>query len=130
MLSRVGGAGSGESQELNWNFSRDSQKFGQQSQGLVEIAFTTESMPPPAKRRKPDSVAVEEITFDPTARQDYLTGFHKRKLQRAKHAQEIAEKKARAERIKERRKVNMLDDGMIWRSLTWCIATGGEEKRS
>ena len=62
-------------------------------------------MGPPPKRRKIETIAVEEITFDTAARQEYLTGFHKRKLQRAKHAQEIAEKKARAERVEGRRKV-------------------------
>lgn len=61
-------------------------------------------MAPPPKRRKTDSTRVEEVTFDLADRQDYLTGFHKRKLQRAKHAKEIAEKKARAERIEHRRK--------------------------
>ncbi|KAF7514159.1 hypothetical protein GJ744_004484 [Endocarpon pusillum] len=62
-------------------------------------------MTPPAKRRKTDSTTAEELTFDPADRQDYLTGFHKRKLQRAKHGREIAEKKARAERIEQRRKL-------------------------
>lgn len=69
-------------------------------------------MPPPSKRRKTDSAIIEEITFDLDARQDYLTGFHKRKLQRAKHAKEIAEKKARADRIEHRRKVCFL---CVWR---------------
>lgn len=50
--------------------------------------------------------AVEEVTFDPSAREEYLTGFHKRKLERAKHAREVAEKKARAEKIDERRRVS------------------------
>jgi ribosomal RNA-processing protein 17 len=68
-------------------------------------------MPPPTKRRKTNTNAVEEIVFDSSARQEYLTGFHKRKLQRAKHAQELAEKKAREERIEERRKVCILFSG-------------------
>jgi hypothetical protein len=63
------------------------------------------AMQPPAKKRRVETIAVEEINFDTTARQEYLTGFHKRKLQRAKHAQEAAEKKARLERIEDRRKV-------------------------
>ena len=65
-------------------------------------------MPPPTKRRRlgPVSVsAVEEVNFDPSARQEYLTGFHKRKLARAKHARELAEKKEREERLKERRRL-------------------------
>lgn len=63
-------------------------------------------MPPKAKRRKIDVKAVEEVTFDTDARQEYLTGFHKRKLERAKHAREIAEKKARAEKLAERKRVS------------------------
>jgi ribosomal RNA-processing protein 17 len=61
-------------------------------------------MSPHPKRQKVESTTVEEIPFDLAARQDYLSGFHKRKLQRAKYAREIAEKKARADRIEERRK--------------------------
>jgi ribosomal RNA-processing protein 17 len=62
-------------------------------------------MPPPTKRRKVVTTTVEEINFDPDARQEFLTGFHKRKLERAKNAQKIAEKKAREERNETRRKV-------------------------
>ena len=62
-------------------------------------------MPPPTKRRKTEPTVVEEITFDPSARQEYLTGFHKRKLERAKHAREIAEKQARLEKLEARKQV-------------------------
>ncbi|KAH8698301.1 nucleolar protein 12-domain-containing protein [Talaromyces proteolyticus] len=61
-------------------------------------------MAPQAKRRKIAS-AVEEINFDPAARQEFLTGFHKRKLQRIKVAQEYAEQKAREEKREERKKI-------------------------
>ncbi|KAJ9294264.1 hypothetical protein DTO271G3_7126 [Paecilomyces variotii] len=61
-------------------------------------------MGPQLKKRKL-TTAVEEVTFDDTARHEFLTGFHKRKLQRAKHAQEIAEKRAREERIQHRKKL-------------------------
>ena len=61
-------------------------------------------VPPPAKRRKTTS-GIEEIIFDFDARADYLTGFHKRKVQRAKQAQEEAAKKARGERIAARKQV-------------------------
>lgn len=53
------------------------------------------------KRLKP----VDEVTFDFNAREDYLTGFHKRKLQRAKHAQEQAAKQEREDRIQQRKEV-------------------------
>jgi ribosomal RNA-processing protein 17 len=64
-------------------------------------------MAPHAKRRKVES-AVAEISFDPAARHEYLTGFHKRKLQRTKQAQEYAEMKAREERRQARKKVLFL----------------------
>jgi ribosomal RNA-processing protein 17 len=63
-------------------------------------------LPPSAKRRKTTS-AVEEISFDFDARADYLTGFHKRKVQRAKQAQEEAAKKAKEERIAARKQVSL-----------------------
>ncbi|KAK2755499.1 hypothetical protein FQN54_006436 [Arachnomyces sp. PD_36] len=62
-------------------------------------------MAPQAKRRKVTTTAVEELNFDPDARQEFLTGFHKRKVQRAKNAQEIAEKKAKEEKRESRRKL-------------------------
>lgn len=62
-------------------------------------------MGPAAKRRKLNQSAVEEVVFDPSARSDYLTGFHKRKVQRIKAAQEAAAQRARQEKIDDRRKV-------------------------
>ena len=62
-------------------------------------------MGPAAKRRKLNVSAVEEVVFDPSARFDYLTGFHKRKVQRTKQAKEVAAEKARLERIDDRKKV-------------------------
>lgn len=68
--------------------------------GKRKVAVTI----PPAKRRK--HASIEEITFDSSAREDYLTGFHKRKLQRIKHAQEEAAKKEREERVQARKIVS------------------------
>lgn len=62
-------------------------------------------LPPPKKRRKPVP-AIEEIQFDASAREDYLTGFHKRKLQRIKNAKEEAAKKEREEKIQARKLVS------------------------
>ncbi|OLN84484.1 Ribosomal RNA-processing protein 17 [Colletotrichum chlorophyti] len=62
-------------------------------------------LPPPSKKRKAPVSAVEEVNFDFDARQDYLTGFHKRKLQRVKWAQEQAAKKAREEKIEMRKQI-------------------------
>ena len=61
-------------------------------------------MGPAAKRRKLNQPAVEEVLFDPAARKDYLTGFHKRKVQRTKAAREAAAEKARQEKIEDRKK--------------------------
>lgn len=60
-------------------------------------------MGPQNKKRK--ATQVEEINFDFAAREEYLTGFHKRKLQRIKHAQEEAAKKEKEERLRMRREV-------------------------
>ena len=62
-------------------------------------------MTEPFKKRRRTAPGVEEIRFDPSARQDYLTGFHKRKLQRAKHAKDEAEKRDREEKIAARKLV-------------------------
>ncbi|PTB62764.1 hypothetical protein BBK36DRAFT_37079, partial [Trichoderma citrinoviride] len=59
-------------------------------------------LPPPSKKRK---YGVEEVSFDFDARHEYLTGFHKRKQQRIKHAQEEAAKRAREERLRTRKQI-------------------------
>jgi ribosomal RNA-processing protein 17 len=59
-------------------------------------------LPPPSRKRK---FGVEQVSFDFDARNEYLTGFHKRKQQRIKLAQEEAVKKAREERIRTRKQV-------------------------
>ncbi|KZF26850.1 hypothetical protein L228DRAFT_243376 [Xylona heveae TC161] len=62
-------------------------------------------MAPPSKKRKQSQAAIEEILFDPSARQDYLAGFHKRKQQRIKNAQEAAIKREKAEKAEDRKKL-------------------------
>ncbi|KAH6663669.1 putative ribosomal RNA-processing protein 17 [Halenospora varia] len=57
-----------------------------------------------AKKRKIEH-KIEEISFDNAARADYLTGFHKRKVARAKAAQLQAEKMAKEEKIKIRKQL-------------------------
>lgn len=47
----------------------------------------------------------EEISFDLSARTEYLTGFHKRKVERAKAAQEAAERRAKEEKRVQRNKM-------------------------
>lgn len=48
---------------------------------------------------------VDEVVFDKDSRQEYLTGFHKRKLQRQKKAQEYNKEQERLARIDERKKI-------------------------
>lgn len=67
-------------------------------------------LPPPSKKRK---YGVEEVSFDFDARQEYLTGFHKRKQQRIKLAQEEAAKKAREERLRTRKEVICFFPGLL-----------------
>jgi ribosomal RNA-processing protein 17 len=61
-------------------------------------------MPPSSKRRKLNP-ALEAIVFDASAREEYLTGFRKRKQARIRHAQEQAAKKAKEDRDRERREL-------------------------
>lgn len=63
-------------------------------------------MPPPSKKRKTNLSVPEQISFDFAAREEYLTGFHKRKLARIKHAQEQSAKKEREDRIRARAEVS------------------------
>lgn len=69
-------------------------------------------LPAPKRRRlhpPPRSSASDAvITFDTTARHDYLTGFHKRKQARIQHAREIAARRAKDERLRERKEVSFL----------------------
>lgn len=73
-----------------------------------------EEMGPQAKRRKV-AAKVDEVNFDPAARHEFLTGFRKRKLQRARHAQEIAEKRAKEDARQDRKRVcnDLLDEGNL-----------------
>ena len=58
---------------------------------------------PPSRKKRKSSSAIEEISFDFSAREDYLTGFHKRKLLRIKHAKEEAAKKDREDKLAARK---------------------------
>ena len=50
---------------------------------------------------------VEEVVFDKDARVEYLTGFHKRKLQRQKKAQEFGKEQERLAKIEERKRLKV-----------------------
>ena len=74
-------------------------------------------LPPLQKKRKKDH-AIEEISFDNSAREEYLTGFHKRKLQRKKYAEEQAAEKARQEKIELRKQVRLSQGSGLYGPLT------------
>lgn len=68
-------------------------------------------MPPIDRKRKihkTNAKAVEAISFDPEARQEYLSGFHKRKLQRAEHGRNVAEKRMKEATVQARKEVRIL----------------------
>lgn len=48
---------------------------------------------------------VNEVVFDKDLRKEYLTGFHKRKLQRKKKAQEFIKEQERLARVQERKQL-------------------------
>jgi ribosomal RNA-processing protein 17 len=60
---------------------------------------------PPNKKRKINVVVPEKIEFDFSAREEYLTGFHKRKVARQKFAQDEAAKKEKEEKLRFRKEV-------------------------
>lgn len=91
-------------------------------------------LPPQYKKRKAAS-AVEEVNFDFDARQEYLTGFHKRKQQRIKNAQEEAAKRARQEKLDMRKQVRQRAkwfDGSQYSDYAniCCLDTGRSKTRS
>ena len=59
------------------------------------------------KRKLKHQNQVEQLSFDPAARQEYLTGFRKRKQQRIQHAKDAAVKREREERVQDRRQVSV-----------------------
>ena len=82
-------------------------------------------MAPAQKRRRTETNQREEITFDPSARQDYLTGFHKRKQQRIQNARETAAKRDKEDRVQERKQVWCTCGMRVERSI-WLIKSVAE----
>ncbi|SGZ47161.1 CIC11C00000005094 [Sungouiella intermedia] len=54
-------------------------------------------------QRQSKKFGVDEVVFDKSSRQEYLTGFHKRKLERKKKAQEFHKEQERLAKIEERK---------------------------
>ncbi|KAI9269121.1 nucleolar protein 12-domain-containing protein [Phascolomyces articulosus] len=55
-----------------------------------------------AKKRRIKKQTIERVDFDPDSRKEYLTGFHKRKVERKKKAQENYQERLRQEKIRDR----------------------------
>ncbi|EDO14867.1 hypothetical protein Kpol_363p7 [Vanderwaltozyma polyspora DSM 70294] len=55
--------------------------------------------------KKLKKFGTDEVTFDKDSRLDFLTGFHKRKVQRQKKAQEFIKEQERQAKIEERKKI-------------------------
>lgn len=78
-----------------------------QPQHITHIS-TTATMPPADRKRKihkTNAKAVDSISFDFDSRQEYLTGFHKRKVQRAEHGRELAQRKEKEAVVQARKEV-------------------------
>lgn len=54
-------------------------------------------------QRQSKKYGVDEVVFDKDSRQEYLTGFHKRKLERKKKAQQFHKEQERLAKIEERK---------------------------
>lgn len=57
------------------------------------------------KQKQAKKFGVEEVIFNKDSRQEYLTGFHKRKVERQKKAKSFYEQQERLAKIEERKKV-------------------------
>jgi ribosomal RNA-processing protein 17 len=93
---------------------------------MFAVPRPKKSILPPLKKRRKNTSAIEEINFDFDAREEFLTGFHKRKVERAKRAQAEAAKTAKEERIVARKEVVSTREVVVT-SLTH-IAAGESEK--
>lgn len=56
------------------------------------------------RQKQAKKYGVEEVVFNKDSRQEYLTGFHKRKVERQKKAKNFFEQQERLARIEERKK--------------------------
>ncbi|RMY07858.1 hypothetical protein D0868_05128 [Hortaea werneckii] len=74
-------------------------------EGLDATAGCQEQGRDSMKKRRLDPTPVEELTFDPSARNEYLTGFHKRKQARIENARETAKKRDKEEKVRERQEM-------------------------
>ncbi|CAG8477729.1 24860_t:CDS:2 [Cetraspora pellucida] len=77
---------------------------------MDNLTLLTEGSRIYSEKRKRKNDQIPEIVFDETARREYLTGFHKRKLERQVRAKKTAlerEKKVKTEAKKAAKEVRM-----------------------
>ncbi|CAK5281585.1 unnamed protein product [Mycena citricolor] len=67
------------------------------------LATLTRSHAAIAAKKKAKNEQIKEILFDDDARREFLTGFHKRKVQKADAARKKATERAKQERLETRR---------------------------
>ncbi|PFH61958.1 hypothetical protein XA68_15720 [Ophiocordyceps unilateralis] len=65
----------------------------------------TSLLPPLGSKKRKLKSSIEEVLFDDDARREYLTGFHKRKQQRIKRAQELAAQRAHQDKLDARKQM-------------------------
>ncbi|CAL5219777.1 g1681 [Coccomyxa viridis] len=100
------------------------------------LAFEHQSQPnetlKPAHlaKRKQRNKALE-ITFNPEEHREFVTGFHKRKLQRRKDAQRILDEKAKKQRLEERaqKRADLKKRLDLDRYMTSSEESGGEDEK-
>jgi len=71
--------------------------------GSSNLAVLTKSHKIIAAKRRAKKEQVKEIMFDDVARREFLTGFHKRKLQKKEAAKQKAMEREKQERLEARR---------------------------
>ncbi|PCH43489.1 hypothetical protein WOLCODRAFT_153539 [Wolfiporia cocos MD-104 SS10] len=72
------------------------------------LAVLTNSHRVVAAKRRAKKEQIKEVVFDDNARREYLTGFHKRKLEKKEAAKKKAQEKERLERLEARREKRQL----------------------
>jgi hypothetical protein len=73
--------------------------------GSTNISMLTRSHRAIASKRRARREQPKEILFDETARFEFLTGFHKRKLAKQEAGKKRAQEREHAERLEMRREV-------------------------
>lgn len=82
--------------------TKDKEMIGKQSKRTNREILTKGKS---YSQKQAKKFGTDEVTFNPESRLDYLTGFHKRKLQRQKKAREFNQEQERLFRIEERKKM-------------------------